>query len=611
MPLSEEELRLLEQMERALVQEDPKFASTLRGTTLRRAARRRAVVAGVCFLVGIGVLMAGAILQLTPLGIAGFVVMLASATVGLTAWRGRSAAGRSPQPVRRQRPHRHRRRPPVRGGRGGTAAVGSGSFMQRHGGALAAPSRRRRRLLTRHSARRGRRPRRTRPPRLRAAAGAPASTERGSQVARRRAALVTPPSSAPRAGLHVGTQARRPRRRAGRGRSAPPPPRPRSGPGRPWPPGPPRRRCAGRSGAGRSTGRPNHVRAPGRAAARGDRPAGQVRRRSTTVSRSSAQAASGGAPPAHRRSRRAPTHRARDQRQPARRRPARGRPAGAVSSTAPATGVPVRSRWRLSGATSALEGDPRDRQLLGWAGAPAESLGAAGRLGDALPGVRRHAVGPGGRGRLEPHPAGTREVQLGPGVQVPGGVLPGVGAHLVGSQEARPDPGGDAQAARHHRHRRGELLAVADPRRPRKRHQGVGAVALGGREVVAEPAVRAEPLLERDRPLVAGGLARRSPRRPGRCTDRGRSLGQLGEVGRRRCRPAGPRRSVARRSGRGRTAGHRVGRAPRCRAPSSCSEEVHGLPVVAPVARRPRPAETWDGVGQPPGVEVGGGRDTS
>ena len=33
MPLSEEELRLLEQMERALVEEDPKLASTLRGTT--------------------------------------------------------------------------------------------------------------------------------------------------------------------------------------------------------------------------------------------------------------------------------------------------------------------------------------------------------------------------------------------------------------------------------------------------------------------------------------------------------------------------------------------------------------------------------------------------
>ena len=54
MPLSEEELRLLEQMERALVAEDPKLASTLRGTAIRRAARRRAIVAGVVFVVGIG-----------------------------------------------------------------------------------------------------------------------------------------------------------------------------------------------------------------------------------------------------------------------------------------------------------------------------------------------------------------------------------------------------------------------------------------------------------------------------------------------------------------------------------------------------------------------------
>ncbi len=90
MPLSEEELRLLEQMERALVEEDPKFASTLRGTSFRRSARRRAVVAGVVFVLGVTLLMAGAILRITPLGIAGFVVMLLSATVGLTAVRGQT-----------------------------------------------------------------------------------------------------------------------------------------------------------------------------------------------------------------------------------------------------------------------------------------------------------------------------------------------------------------------------------------------------------------------------------------------------------------------------------------------------------------------------------------
>jgi hypothetical protein len=95
-PLSEEELRLLEQMERALVEEDPKFASTLRGTTLRSAARRRAIVAAVCFVLGVGVLMAGAVSELYPVAIGGFVIMLASATLCATAIRGQRNAGSEP-----------------------------------------------------------------------------------------------------------------------------------------------------------------------------------------------------------------------------------------------------------------------------------------------------------------------------------------------------------------------------------------------------------------------------------------------------------------------------------------------------------------------------------
>jgi hypothetical protein len=89
-PLSEEELRLLEQMERALVAEDPKLASTLRGTTLRRHARRRAYIATAAFGVGIIVLMTGAVLSQTVVGIVGFVIMLGSAYVALAAWRGQS-----------------------------------------------------------------------------------------------------------------------------------------------------------------------------------------------------------------------------------------------------------------------------------------------------------------------------------------------------------------------------------------------------------------------------------------------------------------------------------------------------------------------------------------
>ena len=92
MPLSEEELRLLEQMERALVAEDPKFASTLRGTRIRQHARRQMIAGVLVFVVGVTLLMSGAVLQIIPLGILGFVVMLASAYFTLASWRGQNRA---------------------------------------------------------------------------------------------------------------------------------------------------------------------------------------------------------------------------------------------------------------------------------------------------------------------------------------------------------------------------------------------------------------------------------------------------------------------------------------------------------------------------------------
>ncbi len=97
MPLSEEELRLLEQMEQALAQEDPKFVSTLRGSSLERSARLRTIAAAGVFILGVVMLMGGAVSQMTWLGILGFVVMLGSATLGLAAWRGRHAPPAAPQ----------------------------------------------------------------------------------------------------------------------------------------------------------------------------------------------------------------------------------------------------------------------------------------------------------------------------------------------------------------------------------------------------------------------------------------------------------------------------------------------------------------------------------
>ena len=85
MALSEDEQRLLAQMEAALAAEDPKLASTLRGTT-RRWHRRRAVLAGLGFVVGIAVLLGG--VQFHPVvSVVGFLLMLASALIGISSWR--------------------------------------------------------------------------------------------------------------------------------------------------------------------------------------------------------------------------------------------------------------------------------------------------------------------------------------------------------------------------------------------------------------------------------------------------------------------------------------------------------------------------------------------
>ena len=74
-------------MERALVEEDPKLASTLRGTTMQRAARRRAIIAGVVFAIGMAVLTTGVLASQPIVGIVGFVIMLSAATIGVTALR--------------------------------------------------------------------------------------------------------------------------------------------------------------------------------------------------------------------------------------------------------------------------------------------------------------------------------------------------------------------------------------------------------------------------------------------------------------------------------------------------------------------------------------------
>ncbi|WP_028708177.1 DUF3040 domain-containing protein [Propionicicella superfundia] len=86
MALSQEEQRLLDQMEAALAAEDPRLANTLRGTSRRTLHRRQATIAGVGFVVGIAALVVG--MQVHPVvSVVGFLVMLAATILAVSAWR--------------------------------------------------------------------------------------------------------------------------------------------------------------------------------------------------------------------------------------------------------------------------------------------------------------------------------------------------------------------------------------------------------------------------------------------------------------------------------------------------------------------------------------------
>ncbi|MEU0840498.1 DUF3040 domain-containing protein [Streptomyces sp. NPDC005962] len=107
MPLSEHEQRMLEQMERALYAEDPKFATTLEGSGLRTYTRRRVYQAVAGFLVGIALLMVGVIVPQIWISVVGFLIMLGCAVLAVTGWRKAPKPGEAQQaggagPPRRQ-----------------------------------------------------------------------------------------------------------------------------------------------------------------------------------------------------------------------------------------------------------------------------------------------------------------------------------------------------------------------------------------------------------------------------------------------------------------------------------------------------------------------------
>src|SRR4029450_3977528 len=120
-PLSEEERRQFDQLERALAAEEPKFVSAMRGRNVRVYYKRRAVLASIGFILGIAVLMTGAILPNTIIGVIGFVMMVACLYIAALSMRRISnSADSSDQPT-----------PPPPSRKNKTRPESSGSFMER------------------------------------------------------------------------------------------------------------------------------------------------------------------------------------------------------------------------------------------------------------------------------------------------------------------------------------------------------------------------------------------------------------------------------------------------------------------------------------------------
>jgi DUF3040 family protein len=119
MPLSEHERRQLEEIEAALRAGDPRFAGAVRAADPRVHYRRRVIAAALGFVAGVGLLLAGVVVNVIVIAVAGFVVMVACTLWAVTSYR--RMTGRAPAEDRGQGGKRRAargRRPGKRAGPG-------------------------------------------------------------------------------------------------------------------------------------------------------------------------------------------------------------------------------------------------------------------------------------------------------------------------------------------------------------------------------------------------------------------------------------------------------------------------------------------------------------
>jgi hypothetical protein len=101
--LSEHEQRQLEQIEQALRAGDPRFVEAVHAADPRVHYKRRVIAAAPGFVIGVGLLVAGVMINVIPVAVAGFVVMLACSLWAVTSYQRMTAitTGRAPAQARR------------------------------------------------------------------------------------------------------------------------------------------------------------------------------------------------------------------------------------------------------------------------------------------------------------------------------------------------------------------------------------------------------------------------------------------------------------------------------------------------------------------------------
>jgi hypothetical protein len=108
-PLSEHEQRQLDQIEQALRADDPRFAHAVQAADPRVHYKRRVVAAAAGFVIGVGLLLAGVVINVIPIAVAGFAVMLASSLWAVDSYRRMTGHATGRAPANGRRPGKTRR----------------------------------------------------------------------------------------------------------------------------------------------------------------------------------------------------------------------------------------------------------------------------------------------------------------------------------------------------------------------------------------------------------------------------------------------------------------------------------------------------------------------